>query len=157
MMKLSRRIRDLVRAGLTSPSQVSRLGRAKSPARLEAQLEQIGKSLAQAAAREKQLRDDLTVAEEEGHEGDAVRLRRQLADLAESTEELQKALDLIEARIEMEGERAREREEEVEPRPSEEVSLLTGEIETPQTSLEEKKRGDDLTARKSRLATPKKR
>ena len=147
-MKLSRRIRDLVRAGLTSPSRVSRLGRAKSPARLEAQLEQIGKSLAQAAAREKQIRDDLTVAEEEGREGDAARLRRRLADLAESTEELQKALDLIEARIEMEG----EREEEVGPHPSEEVSPLAEETESPQTSLEEEKRGDDLTARKSRLA-----
>jgi hypothetical protein len=151
MMKLSRRIRDLVRAGLTSPSQVSRLGKAKSPTRLEAQLEQIGKSLAQASAREKQLRDDLTVAEEQGREREAARLRRQLADLAESTDELQKALDLIEARIEMEGERAREREEEVEPRPSEEVSLLAGETESPQTSLEEEKSGDDLTARKSRL------
>jgi hypothetical protein len=115
-------------------------------------LEQIGKSLAQAAAREKQIRDDLTVAEEEGREGDAARLRRRLADLAESTEELQKALDLIEARIEMEGERAREREEEVEPRPSEEVSPLAEETESPQTSLEEEKSGDDLTARKSRLA-----
>jgi hypothetical protein len=151
-MKLSRRIRDLVRAGLNSPSQVSRSRRAKSPARLEAQLEQIGKSLAQAAAREKQLRDDLTVAEEEGREGDAARLRRRLADLAQSTDELQKALDLIEARIEMEGERAREREEEVEPRPSEEVSPLAEETESPQTSLEERKSGDDLTARKSRLA-----
>jgi hypothetical protein len=151
MMKLSKRLRDLVRAGLTSPSQVSRLGRAKSSARLEAQLEQIGKSLAQAAAREKQLCDDLAVAEEQGREGDAARLHRQLADLAESTDELQKALDLIEARIEMEGESVCEREEEVEPRLSEEVSLLAEETELPQTSLEEE-RGDNLAARKSRLA-----
>jgi hypothetical protein len=151
-MKLSRRIRDLVRAGLISPSQVSRLGRANSPARLEAQLEQIGKSLAQAAAREKQLRDDLTVAEEEGRERESARLRRRLADLAESTEELQKALDLIEARIEMEGERAREREEEAEPRPSEEVSPLAEETDSPQTSLGNEKEEGDLAARKSRLA-----
>jgi hypothetical protein len=138
-------------------------------------LEQIGKSLAQAAAREKQLQDDLAMAEEEGRERDAVRLRRQLADLAESSDELQKALDLIEARIEMERERAREREEEVEPRPSEEVSLLEEEGESVQASLEDEasltdeaslgdekgeeknNRGDDLTARKSRLGAPRKK
>ena len=124
------------------------MGRAKSPARLEAGLEQIGKSLAQAAAREKQLRDDLALAEDEGREREADRLRRRLADLAESTHKLQKALDLIEARIEMEG----EREEEAQPRASEEESLLAGETESPQTSVEEKKDGDDLSARKSRLA-----
>jgi hypothetical protein len=144
------------------------LGKAKSPARLEAQLEQIGKSLAQAAAREKQLQDDLALAEAEGRERDAVRIRRQLADLAESSDELQKALDLIEARIEMERERAPEREEEAALRPSEEVSLLEEEGESAQASLEddaslknekgeEKDRGDDLTARKSRLAAPDER
>jgi protein involved in polysaccharide export with SLBB domain len=149
-MKLSRRIRDLVRAGLASPSQVSRLGKARSPARMEAQLEQIGKALAQAAGREKQIRDDLALAEEEGRERDAVRLRRQLADLAESTDELQKALDLIEARIEME----RERETEAERRPSGEESLLAEETDSPQTSLDDEKREDNLGARKSRLAAP---
>jgi hypothetical protein len=149
-MKLSRRIRDLVRAGLASPSQVSRLGKARSPARMEARLEQIGKALAQAAARDKQVRDDLALAEDEGRERDAVRLRRQLTDLAESTDKLQKALDLIEARIEID----RERELEAERRPSGEASLLAEETESPQTSLEGEKREDNLTARKSRLAAP---
>jgi hypothetical protein len=157
-MKLSRRIWDLVRAGVAAPARFSGLGRGRSPARLERQLEQIGKSLAQAAAREKQMQDELALAEEEGRERDAVRLRRQLADLAESTDELQKAVDLIEARIEMERERAREREEEVEPRPSPEISQLAEEMESPQTSVSgEKDEEDDLSARRTRLAAPDKK
>jgi len=157
-MKLSRRIRDLVRAGLASPARISGSGKSKSPARLEGQLEQIGKSLALAAAREKQMQDDLALAEAEGRERDAVRLRRQLADLAESTDELQKALDLIEARIEMEGERARERGEEVEPQPSPEISQLAEEMESPQTSMSGKKdEENDLSARRARLAAPDKK
>ena len=154
-MKLSRRIRDLVRAGVASPARFSGLGKGKSPARLERQLEQIGKSLAQAAAREKKMQDELALAEEEGRERDAARLRRQLADLAESTDELQKALDLIEARIEIEQEHL---VEEVEPRPSPEISPLAEETESPQAS-EEDERGDgnDLSARRARLAAPDKK
>ncbi len=153
-MKLSKRIRDLVRAGVAVPSRFSGLGKDRSAARLEGQLEQIGKSLAQAAAREKQMQDELALAEEEGRERDAVRLRRQLADLAESTDELQKALDLIEARIEME----RERKEEVELRPSPEISLLAEETESPQTGVSgEKDEEDDLSARRARLAAPNKK
>jgi hypothetical protein len=121
---------------------------------MEGQLEQIGKSLAQAAAREKQMQDELALAEEEGRERDAARLRRQLADLAVSTDELQKALDLIEARIEME----RERKEEVELQPSPEVSLLAEETESPQTCVSgEKDEEDDLSARRARLAAPSKK
>ena len=153
-MKLSRRIRDLVRAGVGAPARFSGLGRDRSAARLEGQLEQIGKSLAQAAAREKQMQDELALAEEEGRERDAVRLRRQLADLAESTEELQKALDLIEARIEMD----RERKEEMDRQPSPKVSLIAEETELPQTSVSgEKDEEDDLSARRARLAAPKKK
>ena len=153
-MKLSRRIRDLVRAGVAAPSRFSGSGKDRSAARLEGQLEQIGKSLAQAAAREKQMQDELALAEEEGRERDAVRLRRQLADLAESTEELQKALDLIEARIEMD----RERKEEMERQPPPEVPLLAEETELPQISVSgEKDEEDDLSARRARLAAPKKK
>jgi len=130
------------------------LGKDRSAARLEGQLEQIGKSLAQAAAREKQMQDELALAEEEGRERDAVRLRRQLADLAESTEELQKALDLIEARIEMD----RERKEEMDRQPSPKVSLIAEETELPQTSVSgEKDEEDDLSARRARLAAPGKK
>lgn len=120
---------------------------------LEGQLEQIGKSLAQAAAREKQMQDELALAEEEGRERDAVRLRRQLADLAESTDELQKALDLIEARIEVE----RERKEEMERQPALEVPHLAEETDSSQVSaLDETAEEDDLSARRARLAAPKK-
>jgi hypothetical protein len=130
------------------------LGRDWSAARLEGQLEQIGRSLAQAAAREKQMQDELALAEEEGRERDAVRLRRQLADLAESTDELQKALDLIEARIEMEQERA----EEVKCQPPVEVPHLAEETGASQTSVPgEKDEEDDLSARRARLAAPKKK
>ena len=149
-MKLSRRIRDLVRAGLTPSSRGSRFGRTKSPARLEAQLEQIRKLLAQAAGRVKQLQDELALAEEEGRERDAVRLRRQLADLARSTDELQAALDLIEARIEME----KEKKDEAELRPSEKPSLEAQETDSPQATVADA--DSDLAARKARLAAPPK-
>jgi len=153
-MKLSRRIWDLVRAGVGAPSRFSGLGKGKSPARLEGQLEQIGRSLTQAAAREKQMQDELALAEREGREQDAVRLRRQLADLAESTNELQKALDLIEARVEME----QERKEEVERQPPPEVSHLTERMESPQTSVSgEEGDSDDLSARRARLTAPSKK
>jgi septal ring factor EnvC (AmiA/AmiB activator) len=152
-MKLSSRIRDLVRAGLTRSSRGSRFGSTKSPARLEAQLEQIRKSLAQAAVREKQLQDELALAEEESRERDAIRLRRQLADLARSTDELQAALDLIEARVEMEQEQ--ERKGEAELRPSEKASLVAQETESPQTTVADS--GSDLAARKARLEAPPKR
>ena len=62
-MKLSKRIRDLVRASLAVPPRLSGLGRAKSPAKLEAQLEHIRKSLIRSAAREERLQDDLALAE----------------------------------------------------------------------------------------------
>jgi len=157
-MKLSRRLRDLVRAGVSAPARFSGLGQSKSPARLEGQLEQIGRSLAQAAAREKQMQDELALAEREGREQDAVRLRRQLADLAESTNELQKALDLIEARVEMDRERAREREEEAERQPSPELSHLTEEMESPQAAApDEEGDDDDRAARRARLAAPDKK
>jgi hypothetical protein len=152
-MKLSRRIRDLVRAGLTPSSRGSRFGRAKSPARLEAQLEQIRKSLAQAAVREKQLQDELTLAEEESRERDAIRLRRQLADLARSTDELRAALDLIAARVEME----RERKGKAELRPSEKASLEAQETESPQATMADDRDEGDSAARKARLEAPPKR
>lgn len=153
-MKLSRRLRDLVRAGVAVPSRFSGLGQGRSAAGLEGQLEQIGKSLAQAAAREKHMRDELALAEEEGRERDAARLRRQLADLAESTDELQKALDLIEARIEID----QERKEEVERQPPPEVPHLAEETDAPQISAsDEEDEEDDLSARRARLAAPDKK
>jgi hypothetical protein len=154
MMKLSRRIRDLVRAGLASPRRVSGLGRSKSPERIEAQLEQIRKSLTRAAAREERLQDDLALAEQEGRERDAVRIRRELAGLAQSTHELRAALDLIEARIEV----GRERRDEVETHRAEGVPhQVAEETDAPQMSLADEKDEIDLTARKARLSAPKKK
>lgn len=150
-MKLSRRILDLVRASLASPPELSSLGKERSPQRLEAQLKRIGQSLAQAAAREKRLQDELALAQQEGRERDAVRLRRQLADLARSSQELQAALDLIQARIETE----RERQTAAEARPASETPpSLAGEAAAPSTALTEGEDQADLAARKARLAAP---
>ncbi len=153
-MKLSKRIRDLVRSGLTSPQRFSGLrGKASSHKRMEAQLEQIRKSLTRAAVREKRLQDDLAVAEEQGLERDAIRLRRELADLNRSKDELRASLDLIEARIEMEL----ERKGKAGIPPSVGDPLVTEEVDSPQTSVADSEEGADLAARKSRLATPETR
>lgn len=118
---------------------------------MEKQLEQIRKSLVRAAARENRLMDDLDLAEKEGRERDANRLRGELNDLARSTDELQSALALIEARIEME----RESRGEAPSPPSEVPTQIEG-ARAPQPALEDT--GDeeeaDLAARKARLAAP---
>jgi hypothetical protein len=149
MMKLSKRILDLVRAGIAAPPKLSGLGKERSPERLEAQLERIRKSLVQATGREKRLQEELAMAEQEGRERDAVRLRRELADLTRSSQELQSALDLIEARIEM------ERQSQAEAGPvTSEGSLLAEEATTPHASLADVDGQADLVARKTRLAAP---
>ncbi len=144
-MKLSKRIRDLVRANLASPPRLTDLSRARSPGQLEAELEHIRKSLVRSAAREKQLQDDLTLAEQEGRERDAIRLRRELSELSKSRDELQAALDLIAARIEM----TRESTEQAPPQPYPAEASLTAE-----ESLAAPEDEDDLAARKARLAKP---
>ena len=149
-MKLSKRIRDLVRAHLTTSPRFSGLGKAKSTEQIQAQLELIRKSLAQAAARESQVQDELALAEREGRERDASRLRRELADLAEATGELQRTVDLIEARIEME----REYTEGKQGLPSVEVPLSAEESEPSHPSLAEKDDEAGLNARRERLAAP---
>ncbi len=152
-MKLSRRIRHLVRANFASPRRASSVGitKTKSPARMEKQLEQIRKSLVRAAARENRLMNDLDLAEKQGREQDANRLRGELNDLARSTDELQSALALIEARIEMERESRGEA-----PSPPSEVPTKIEDAHAPQPALEDT--GDeeeaDLAARKARLAAP---
>jgi hypothetical protein len=98
------------------------------------------------AAREKQLQDDLTLAEQEGRERDAIRLRRELSELGKSTDELQAALDLIAARIEM----AREiKKDQAPPQPYPSEASPTAE-----ESLAAPEDEDDLAARKARLAKP---
>jgi len=118
---------------------------------MEKQLEQIRKSLVRAAARENRLMDDLALAQEDGRERDGNRLRRELNDLARSTDELQAALALIEARIEM------ERESRVEaPSPASEVLAQIEGAHAPRPALEDtgEEEETDLAARKARLAAP---
>lgn len=143
-MKLPRRIRDLVRSGLRAPRSVSNWGRVGSSRRIEARLEWISKSLTRSVAREKHLRDGLALAEREGREKEANRLRRELAALTQSKDELQAALDLIEARIEMES----SQESAAEPRPAAEESLA------PPASLTDAGEDTGLADRKARLSAP---
>jgi chromosome segregation ATPase len=148
-MKLSRRIRDLLRANLTPSGRgISRPGKTRSPARTEARLEQIRKSLAQAAAREKGLDEALALAEQEGQEREANRLRRELAELHRSRDELRTALDLIEARIEMAS---------ASPAGAGEAPPAGEALASPPSSLaEEPEEEVDLAARKARLGGPAK-
>jgi len=147
-MKLSERIRDLLRANLTAPPWRSVVGGNRSPAGMDAQLEQIRKSLAQAALREKRLQDELAQAEQEGREREAIRLRRELSELGQSTDELRATLDRIEAYLEM------ARQNQAAPAPaSPPPDVETGEAQAPSQSAP----GDaDLDTRKSRLDTPRK-
>ena len=149
-MKLSRRIQHLVQANLTSPRRSSNVGRAESPRQMEKQLEQIRKSLARAAARENRLMDALALAEKEGRERDADRLRRELNDLARSTDKLQTALALIEARIEMERESL---DETSSHPPTEDSSTIEG-AHSAQAAVVNEEEEADLAARKARLAAP---
>ena len=151
-MKLSERIRDLLRANLTAPPWRSVVGESRSPAGMDAQLEKIRKSLAQAALREKRLQDELARAEQEGREREAIRLRRELSELGQSTDELRATLDRIEAYLEV------ARQNQAAPPPASPSRTAgpdvgTGEVQAPSQSAP----GDaDLDARMSRLDTPKK-
>jgi chromosome segregation ATPase len=149
-MKLSKRIWDAVRANLAPSQRRTDTARSKSPKRIEAQLDQIQRSLTQAAARLKRLEDDLGQAELEGREWDAIRLRREVADLSRSQDDLRAALDLIQARLEMDREGKDQSSLTVSPAAEEanssQVSLASEEEET-----------RDLAARKQRLAAPEER
>jgi hypothetical protein len=148
-MKLSERIKALLRANLATPPWRSVAGENRSPAGMDAQLEQIRKSLAQAALREKRLQDELGRAEEEGREREAIRLRRELSELGQSTDELRATLDRIEAYLEM----ARQNQAAPPPASPAPVEGL-GETQTPAQSTPE---DAGLNARKSRLDTPPKK
>jgi hypothetical protein len=150
-MKLSERIRDLLRANLAAPPWRSVVGETRSPARTDTQLEQIRKSLAQAVLREKRLQDELVQAEQEGREREAIRLRRELAELGQSSDELRATLDRIEAYLEV----ASQNQAAPPPAaPSRAPVEGTDEAQPPAQSTPE---DADLSARMSRLDTPPKK
>jgi hypothetical protein len=147
-MKLSERIKALLRANLAAPPWRSVVGEERSPAGMDAQLGQIRKSLAQAALREKRLQDELAQAEQGGREREAIRLRRELSELGQSTDELRATLDRIEAYLEV------ARQNQATPPPA-----SPGPVERPgeaQPSAQSTPEDADLNARMSRLDTPKK-
>ncbi len=147
-MKLSERIKALLRANLATPPWRSAVGEGRSPAGMDAQLEQIRRSLAQAALREKRLQDDLARAEQAGREREAIRLRRELSELEQSTDELRATLDRIEAYLEV------ARQNQVAPPPASPAPVEgLDEAQAPAQSTSE---DADLNARMSRLDTPKK-
>jgi septal ring factor EnvC (AmiA/AmiB activator) len=148
-MKLSERIRALLRANLAEPPWRSAVRETRSPAGTDAQLEQIRKSLAQAALREKRLQDELTRAEQEGHEREAVQLRRELSELGQSSDQLRATLDRIEAYLEV------TRQNQATPPPAAPSPAEgTDEAQPPAQSTPE---DADLNARMSRLDTPPKK
>ncbi len=153
-MKLSERIRDLLRANLSTPPWRSAVGEARSPAGMDAQLEQIRKSLAQAASREKRLQDELAQAEQEGREREAIRLRRELSELGQSTDELRATLDRIEAYLEM------ARQKQAAPSPASPPPAAAGPdvgTDEAQAPSQDAPGDADLSARMARLDTPPKK
>ncbi len=159
-MKLSRRIKDLLRASVGATLRHPAGWRtAKSPTQLDAQLERIRTSLTRGIAREKHVQDELAMAEQEGRERDTIRLQRDLSELNQSMDELRGALDLIQARIEM-AHQAESPEavagaavgEAAKPGTSSHVSLSTAADggEEPQSTSQD----DDLEDRKERLSKP---
>jgi hypothetical protein len=151
-MKLSERIKALLRANLAEPPWRSVVGENRSPAGTDAQLDQIRKSLAQAALREKRLQDDLARAEQEGREREAIRLRRQLSELGQSSDELRATLDRIEAYLEV------ARRDQAAPPPAAPSPAPAGGADEAQPSQTQSSPEDaDLSARMSRLDTPPKK
>jgi hypothetical protein len=115
---------------------------------MDAQLERIRKSLAQAALREKRLQDELAQAEQEGREREAIRLRRELSELGQSSDELRATLDRIEAYLEV------TRQSQAAPPPASPAPAEgADETQAPAQSAPE---DADLNARMSRLDTPQK-
>ncbi len=151
-MKLSERIRDLLRANLAAPPWRSIAGAGRSPAAMDAQLEQIRRSLAQAAVREKRLQDELAQAEQEGREREAIRLRRELSELGRSSDELRATLDRIEAYLEM----ARQNQAAPPPASAPPTAGPAEELSEAQAPSQGAPGDADLDARKSRLDTPQK-
>jgi hypothetical protein len=154
-MKLSERIKALLRANLAEPPWRSVAGENRSPAGTDAQLEQIRKSLAQAALREKRLQDDLARAEQEGREREAIRLRRQLSELGQSSDELRATLDRIEAYLEV-ARRDQAAPPPAAPAPAP-VAGVEGSDEAQSSQTQSSPEDADLSARMSRLDTPPKK
>ncbi len=152
-MKLSERIKALLRATLSAPPVPSVVREGRSPAGMDAQLDKIRKSLAQAALREKRLQDELAQAEQEGREREAIRLRRELAELGQSGDELRATLDRIEAYLEV------TRQSQAAPPPAA-PPAVAGAVEGPdeaQAPAQSPPEDADLNARMSRLDTPPKK
>jgi len=159
-MKLSRRIKDLLRASVGATLRHPAGWRtAKSSTQLDAQLERIRTSLTRGVAREKRVQGELAMAEQEDRERDAIRLRRDLSELNQSMDELRGALDLIQARIEMAHQAQSPKTvagatagEVARPGELSHVSLSTAADggEGPQSTSQD----DDLEDRKERLSKP---
>jgi hypothetical protein len=159
-MRLSRRIRDLLRASVGATLRYPAGWRpARSPTKLDAQLERIRTSLTRGIAREKHVQDELAMAEQEGRERDVIRLQRDLSELNQSMDELRGALDLIQARIEMahqaessQAVTAAAAGEAARPGTSSHVLLSTATDggEEPRSASQD----DDLEDRKQRLSKP---
>ncbi len=151
-MKLSERIKALLRANLTEPAWHSAGGEDRPSAGTDAQLDKIRKSLAQAALREKRLQDELAQAEQEGREREAVRLRRELSELGRSSDKLRATLDRIEAYLEV------VRQNQAAPPPASPAPVAGLEPDEAQASQTQSTPEDDeLSARMARLDTPKKK
>ncbi len=148
-MKLSERIKTMLRAALAAPPVRSAVEEGCAPAGTDAQLEKIRKSLAQAALREKRLQDELAQAEQEGREREAIRLRRELSELGQSSDELRATLDRIEAYLEV------TRQNQAAPPAPSPAPAVEGPDEA-QASAPSTPDDADLSARMSRLDTPPK-
>jgi hypothetical protein len=157
-MRLGRRILDLVSAlahGQTAgAARSSRLGPGKGA---EGKAQQIRRGLAKADARRKQLQDALTAAEQAGRDREALILRREMAELSRSSDQLRAALDVIEARLaEVSTPRRGESAQQPQANKATQASHATSLDESPlqEDGVSAAAPADDLEARKKRLAGP---
>jgi hypothetical protein len=152
-MRLVDKIGHLLRAGLSPRSDASVSGK-RRPRQLQPESERIKKGLEKAAAQEKTLEEQLARTLEEGRERDAIRIRRQLAEIRESSESLRTSLDLAQAWSETKADHSVPQMEELEPGEKKTDRQNTLENNRSHEDLEDGSQKSDqgLEARKARLA-----
>jgi len=148
-VRLSKRVLHLMRALVSPRPAPARPLRDGSPARLEGELQRMRAALERAAARRQRLEQELAEAERQGQQDEAVRLRRMLAELVRSMEQLQTGLDRLAAQLELvHSAEAAGSQAAAHSRPTQLAGAAPGEAAAPAAPA----RSDDLEARKARLS-----
>jgi seryl-tRNA synthetase len=148
-MRLGKRILDLLKAVVRSaPRDVMAAPQPAGSHGGDDQPEQLRRALARAEDRRQKLEQNLATAGQAGREREAMVMRRQIDELARSSEGLSQALEVIEARREA---AVRSPAAPATSAPDNRGSLADGEAVAGETAPAA---DTDLEARKRRLAGP---